>query len=91
MDVVLEALPPSWMSLYIDSRTRPGLSGSPVIACRNACMYISEDEDGGTKLLQSTKYKLLGIYSGRINKDSDLGFVWKLSAVQELVEDIQSV
>jgi hypothetical protein len=29
--------------------------------------------------------RFLGIYSGRLNAQSDLGFVWKASVVQELV------
>jgi hypothetical protein len=28
----------------------------------------------------------LGVYSGRINEESDLGYVWKASALRELIE-----
>ena len=31
---------------------------------------------------------LLGIYSGRINKESDLGIVWKTSAIKELIDSM---
>ena len=30
----------------------------------------------------------LGIYSGRNNKDSDLGIVWKSNAIIELIESL---
>jgi hypothetical protein len=33
--------------------------------------------------------KFLGIYSGRVNAESDLGIVWKASAIKELVEAIK--
>jgi len=32
--------------------------------------------------------RFLGIYSGRINAESDLGFVWKAAAIQQLVSGI---
>ncbi|ALN80403.1 hypothetical protein LA76x_2270 [Lysobacter antibioticus] len=32
--------------------------------------------------------RFLGVYSGRINAQSDLGFVWKASAVAELISTI---
>jgi hypothetical protein len=30
--------------------------------------------------------RLLGIYSGRVNEQSDLGFVWKTTALIDIVE-----
>jgi hypothetical protein len=27
-----------------------------------------------------------GVYSGRINEESDLGFVWKASALREIID-----
>jgi hypothetical protein len=32
--------------------------------------------------------RFLGIYSGRINKDSDIGIVWKAEAIRELIESV---
>ena len=29
----------------------------------------------------------IGIYSGRINKDSDLGYVWKWSLLEEIINN----
>jgi hypothetical protein len=30
--------------------------------------------------------QFLGIYSGRINQDSDLGFVWRPRAISEVID-----
>lgn len=32
--------------------------------------------------------RFIGIYSGRINSQSDLGMVWKASAIEQLVSSI---
>lgn len=32
--------------------------------------------------------KEVGVYSGRIHKDSDLGIVWKWAVVKEIIESI---
>ncbi|WP_341394081.1 serine protease [Arthrobacter sp. G119Y2] len=72
-----------WPSFLIDSRTRPGQSGSPVI-------YFSSN--GSIKRASGTVVMklghvvyLLGVYSGRINESSDIGIVWKASVIQDLV------
>lgn len=68
----------------IDSRTRPGQSGSPVI------FYSSGGSipmaDGGVSLTPGPVERLLGVYSGRINDQSDLGFVWKAQVVRDIIE-----
>jgi Trypsin-like peptidase domain len=68
--------------LLVDSRTRPGQSGSPVIVYRTDG-YITED--GGTINNHIPAQRLIGVYSGRINEESDLGLVWKLGALAEIV------
>ena len=70
----------------IDCRSRPGQSGSAVIAYRHGGAIPMED--GGTEIIPSPVWRLLGIYSGRINEQSDLGIVWKAIAVKELVDTI---
>jgi len=71
----------------IDSRTRPGQSGSPVIAQHNnGCTYIADD--GTTKMIMGTITQFIGIYSGRINRESDIGIVWKASILKELVNSL---
>ncbi len=71
----------------IDCRSRPGQSGSAVIAYRSAGMVAMED--GGAAIFGGPVQRLLGIYSGRINQQSDLGMVWKTSALKELVDTIR--
>lgn len=71
-------------SFLIDSRTRTGQSGSPVIVYNSpggqAAMH-----SGHLLLGAGEKVRLLGVYSGRINEQSDLGFVWKAEALIDIV------
>jgi hypothetical protein len=67
----------------IDSRTREGQSGSPVILYR-ADGY--SDEQGTVRFGTGVAERFVGIYSGRISKESDLGFVWKASALADILE-----
>ena len=70
----------------IDCRTRPGQSGSPVIAYRGQGMVTMAH--GGMGLLPGPRQIFIGIYSGRINDESDLGIVWKASAIAELIDSL---
>lgn len=70
----------------IDCRSRQGQSGSPVIAYRSGGAVAMAD--GGSAIFSGPVYKFLGIYSGRINTESDLGIVWKKEAIKELVDSI---
>lgn len=71
----------------IDCRARKGQSGSPVIAPRNGGMLTMEN--GDSIVFNGPVMRFLGIYSGRINEESDLGLVWKASAIRELVDSIR--
>lgn len=62
----------------IDCRSRQGQSGSPVIAYRHGGWTQMED---GTSGVFGPIYRFLGLYSGRITGDSDLGMVWKPEAI----------
>jgi Trypsin-like peptidase domain len=66
----------------IDCRTRPGQSGAPVIHHEEVDTMFAAS-DGGNETLSNTQ--LLGLYSGRINEQSDIGIVWKTYAIAELV------
>jgi hypothetical protein len=68
----------------IDSRTRPGQSGSPVIFYADGGTVPTTD--GGSVALSGPVELLLGVYSGRINDQSDLGFVWRRVGIKEIVE-----
>lgn len=67
----------------IDCRSRQGQSGSPVIAYRSGGMVAMAD--GGSAAFAGPVWKFIGIYSGRINMESDLGIVWKAAAINELI------
>jgi hypothetical protein len=45
-------------------------------------------QDGGTTVGGGPVTKFEGIYSGRVNDQSDIGLVWKASAVADLVKSI---
>ena len=68
----------------VDCRARPGQSGSAVIAHRNGGMVTMMNGDTSAFTGQVTKF--IGIYSGRVNSESDLGIVWKSSAIKELLD-----
>lgn len=72
----------------IDCRSRQGQSGSAVLAYRSGGMVAMAS--GGSAAFSGPVWKFLGIYSGRINPESDLGIVWKASAVAELVQSCPS-
>lgn len=81
-DVDYDGLP----VFLIDCRARPGQSGSAVIAHRHGGMVSLED--GSSAVFSGPVTKLLGVYSGRVNDQSDLGRVWKVAAVAELVDSL---
>lgn len=70
----------------IDCRTRGGQSGSPVIAYRSSGSMVSMNVGGA--IWPGPIKRFVGIYSGRVKAESDLGLVWKASAIKELVESI---
>lgn len=69
-------------AFLVDAKTRQGQSGSPVI-------YYSSNgvdrQDDGIAIYGGPIIHEIGIYSGRINKDSDLGYVWKWSLIKEII------
>lgn len=69
---------------FVDSRTRPGQSGSPVIF-HSPGGAIPIRGRGIHVLGETTRF--VGVYSGRVNDQSDLGFVWKQELVQDIVDN----
>jgi hypothetical protein len=67
----------------IDATTRSGMSGSPVV---QRAIGIHPGSDGNLKFLQQLHTKFLGIYSGRIQDDAELGYVWQPRALTEMLE-----
>lgn len=77
---------PDQPTFLIDCRSRQGQSGSAVISYRNSGGLALEDGDYAMYAGPVTCF--LGIYSGRVNTESDLGIVWKASAIAELIASI---
>lgn len=67
-------------AFLIDATTKPGMSGSPVIARREGLYRPTKDL---TTVGEATRF--LGIYSGRIHGDSDIGIVWKPEVINEIL------
>jgi hypothetical protein len=70
----------------IDCRSRQGQSGSPVIAYRSGGAVTLSN--GSSAMFGGPVWRFIGVYSGRINAESDLGLVWKASAIADLVASI---
>jgi len=86
-DIDLEAMP----KFLIDCRTREGLSGAAVIAFRGKGEVLTRVTDGSIATVTGgVIWRLLGVYTGRIRKESDLGFVWKASAIRQLVDSLRA-
>lgn len=78
-DIPYDGLP----AFLVDSRTRTGQSGSPVVAFYLPGQWIPED-DGGWAIASGPTSRLIGVYTGRISAESDLGFVWHHSVLDEM-------
>jgi hypothetical protein len=72
-------------SFLIDCRTRPGQSGSAVVAFRPAGYRSHRDGRAQSTLTAQKTWEFLGIYSSRVKPDSDLGNVWHVSAAEEVL------
>lgn len=64
----------------IDATTKPGMSGAPVIARRIGMRNTSTGLSIGGEA-----NRFLGIYSGRIHAEADVGMVWKPEVLDELI------
>jgi hypothetical protein len=60
-----------------------GQSGSPVIFAANE---FTPYRSASGPITTGPVHELIGVYSGRIHEDSDIGVVWKRDAVREIVE-----
>lgn len=66
----------------VDCRARKGQSGSPVITFTGGHGAFLKP---GERNVNLGAIHLLGVYSGRLNDDSDLGRVWKSWLLEELI------
>jgi hypothetical protein len=73
--------------LYVDTATRPGMSGSPVIR-RAVQGYV--DEVTRINQVGAAGTRLLGIYTGRVAAadplDAQLGMVWPISLIDKIID-----
>jgi hypothetical protein len=79
-DIDFDSLP----LMLIDSRTRQGQSGSPVIFHSSGRAVATKS--GGSAMYGGPVTFLVGIYSGRVSEESDLGLVWKARVISEIIQ-----
>lgn len=77
-EVDVEKLP----TFFISCHARPGQSGSPVRRVLNE--GIAKSKSGTTWQHAGSSSIFLGVYSGRIHKDSDIGRVWNSACVRDV-------
>ena len=74
--------------MYVDTASRPGMSGSPVIRYeRRPVVIMDKDKNKNSQYFT----KLIGVYSGRYGDKTDinvqLGKVWKAKVIEELLNE----
>jgi len=82
----LDLIAPERPTFLSDCRSRQGQSGSPVIAFRTSGARTKNGDRVTASLSPTPTWEFLGIYSGRVNPESDLGVVWHVSALGELLD-----
>ena len=83
-DINIDELP----KFLIDTATRPGLSGSPVVMQRIGIHGATSKGMMPDSLIGAIR-NFIGVYSGRIGVDevkAQLGIVWKAKAVKEILQ-----
>jgi hypothetical protein len=84
-NIDLDRLP----KLFVDTATREGMSGSPVIVTRKGLALKSGTSTITGDSAFGIAEKFLGIYSGRVGDDElgvQLGVVWKAKVVGEIID-----
>jgi len=75
--------------IYVDTASRPGMSGSPVIF-RRAGLHWDRSTGSVMDSVVGDIRSFVGIYSGRIkgidDLDAQLGIVWKSSVIDEIIK-----
>lgn len=70
----------------VDCRSTSGQAGAPVVAYRSGGELLMED--GNWANFDGPVMRFVGLYGGRVSANSDLGVVWKASAIRELVDAV---
>jgi len=72
---------------YVDTASRPGMSGSPVILYSDSGSFIDEKGNRGISTAMTTRF--IGIYSGRIGAEDELkaqlGTVWRAEVIEQII------
>jgi hypothetical protein len=74
--------------ILVDTATRPGLSGSPVIYQRTGIHNLKNGKLASDSVIGRIR-GFLGVYSGRIGKGeihAQLGIVWKTKVIEEIID-----
>jgi len=69
-------------AFIIDATTRGGMSGSPVVLRMSGGFLTRE---GHMIMASGPRTRFLGVYSGRIHIDSEIGIVWRPFLIQEIL------
>lgn len=81
-----QIIDPARPVILVDSASRPGMSGSPVI---RRSWNTHSLEDGGTVMNGAAATRLVGVYSGRLGtsdpNDPQLGLTWPIAFVAEII------
>jgi len=84
-DIDFERLP----KMFIDTASRPGMSGSPVIFRRTGIHQFTNEQKKPDFILGRIQ-GFVGIYSGRVigktELDAQLGIVWKKEVIDEITD-----
>jgi len=73
---------PGRPAFLIDATTRTGMSGSPVVLRLDSYSR----SDGSQVIAGGIQTKFMGVYSGRVHMDSEIGSVWRPFVLYELFE-----
>lgn len=75
--------------IFVDTATRSGMSGSPVIMKRTGIHGFDGKKLKGNEII-GTIHNFIGIYSGRIGADDEfkaqLGIIWKEEVIMEILK-----
>lgn len=75
--------------LLIDTATRNGMSGSPVVYVRRGIIHARGKNGMGPDSIIGEGMAFLGVYSGRVDADTfgaQIGFVWKAPVIDEIIQ-----
>jgi hypothetical protein len=77
-------------AFLIDTATRDGMSGAPVVARHSGILFNSVEGKLAPDSMIGTMTKFTGIYSGRIGDDAlgvQLGVVWKSAVLDDILSE----